>query len=140
MSGGLELRAMQPADLAFIRLQPAQRALAREMTPATAEAMRSAGIAFTALENGRPIAGAGLIFSMQGPPIAWAVLSPAAGRHLIRLTGWCRLALAAPVTVETGVDPTFAAGRRWARLLGFTATGRPVERWDSPGCELWRKD
>ena len=140
MSGGLELRAMQPADLPFVRLQPAQRALAREMTPATAEAMRSAGIAFSVLEHGRPIAAAGLILSMGPPAIAWAVLSPAAGRHLVRLSGWCRLVLAASEVVETGVDPSFAAGRRWARLLGFTATGQPVERWDSPGSELWRKD
>lgn len=140
MSGrGLVVRPMEPADLPFIRLQPAQRALARDMTPATGDAMRRVGLAFTVLEHGRPIMAAGLILSMGPPAIGWAVLSVDAGRHLLALGRRVRVILDGAGTVETGVDPRFAAGQRWARLLGFHPTGRPVERWDSPACELWRR-
>ena len=140
MSGRLVVRPMRPADLPFIRLQPAQRALGPELTPATGDAMRRVGLAFTALENGRPILAAGLILSMGPPPIAWAVLSTAAGRHLLALSRRVLFVLDGCETVETGVDPGFAAGRRWARLLGFHPTGRPVERWDAAGpLEVWRR-
>lgn len=136
---GLVLRPMEPADLPWVRLQPAQRILAREMTPATGELLRQTGLAFTALEHARPIACAGLIFSMGPPAIGWAVFSKAAGRHFVKLTSWVRFLLAGLDAVETGVDPDFLPGQRWARCLGFKPTGRPVERWESSACELWQR-
>jgi hypothetical protein len=137
---GLVVRPMQPADLAFIRLQPEQRALAPQMSPATADHLLLAGLAFTAFDRtGWPIMAAGLILSMGPPAIAWAVLAPEAGPHLLAIGRRVRVILEAAGTVETGVDPSFAAGQRWARLLGFRPMGRPVDRWDSPACELWRR-
>lgn len=128
---GLVIRPLRPADLPWIRVQPAQAAIAPELTPATGELLMATGTGFTALVRGRPVMAAGVVRSMGPPAIAWAVLGDEARHWLLPLTRAVAGFLAGVGACETGVARDFPQGRRWALLLGFRPTGRPIERWET---------
>lgn len=102
----------------LLRIQP-QRA---QLSEVHAESLAApAGMAWAALVDDEPIAAAGLVEVWPGRAYAWALLADAAGRHLLAITREIRSRLAAAGfrRVELAVDAGFAAGRRWAPLLGF---------------------
>jgi len=135
----LTIRPMRPEDLAAIAVQEAQAAIGPELTPETGAALQAAGVGFTGLVDGRPVAIAGVILSMGAPAIAWAVLAETARRWLTPLTRAIRRFLDGfGKAIETGVAKGFAAGARWARLLGFWPTGAPV-RWGAADELAWRR-
>lgn len=134
----LELRRLRPCDLPWIKPHPGQPGLARDLTPATAAGLEEAGPAYAFYRGWRPVAALGLIETMGPPPIAWAVLSLEVGRDLLHLTRYVGRFLGTFEAVETGVAWGYRDGERWARLLGFTATGRGVSRWDaSQPMQVW---
>lgn len=107
----------RPVHLARMRAQIAQRDELEHP-----EAMTGAfGYAWTALDDGEPMACAGVVEVWQGRAYAWALLSEHAGRHMLALTREIRFRLARlPFRrVEMAVDAGFDAGARWARMLGF---------------------
>lgn len=139
----ITIRPMRPEDLTAIAVQPAQAAIGPQLTEPTGERLRRLGMGFTVWAGEVPIALGGVIFGLGNPAIAWAVLSEAASRHLRALTRWVRGLLdSLGRTVETGVAPGFAAGARWARMLGFRRMGGPVgERYGTlEDLEVWRRD
>jgi len=103
--------------LRMIRVQPSQIA-----EYAHADALDSpTGLAWTAFADGEPLACAGLVEVWEGRAYAWAILSVDAGRYMLALTRGIRSRLAAAPfrRIEMAVDAGFAAGARWAQLLGF---------------------
>jgi hypothetical protein len=136
----ITLRRLEPDDLARIDPQPAQEEARPNLTPEVARLLIEAGPAWVACAEGRPIAAAGAICTMGDLPIAWAVLSEAAGRHMLAITRIVQTILPGLGRVETGVFSDFPAGRRWARMLGFVPTGRAVDRWQAPPeLEVWTR-
>lgn len=82
-----------------------------------------AGQAYTAMDNGAPIACAGFI-RRQGKTFVWATLSEVGPRKFVGLHRVVRRYLDDhPETVEAFVDCSFEAGRRWMALLGFEPAG-----------------
>lgn len=140
---GLDLVPLEAHDLAWIRPHPGQPGIAIDLSPDTARILNEVGPAFAFLAGGnrRPIAGAGVILSMGPPGIAWAVLSLEAGPHFVALSRIVRDFVAAQRgPLETGVARGYERGARWATLMGFKATGRTVDRWDSrQNLEVWHR-
>ena len=102
-------------------LQPAQAWLAPIVTDEYRAALERAGPAFTALDGGRVVGCAGIIEHWPGRGVAWAMLAADIGPGFVALHRAARryLDLKAPRRLEIAVERRFAAGRRWALLLGF---------------------
>lgn len=93
------------------------------LAPETAEFVFKQGVAMSAWEGFKPIAAAGLIPYYPGlRSIAWAVFSPAAGKHMTDITRKTLAFLREDKTprIEMHVLSDFSAGHRWAKMLGFT--------------------
>lgn len=98
------------------------------------------GKAWTGLVNGEPKACAGLVEIWQGRAYAWALLAEDAGPHMRRITKTIRSHLdAAPYRrIEMAVDADFAAGQRWAQMLGFECeTPVPMRAYLPNGRAAW---
>ena len=117
----------QPAHLAGLRLQRAQAHLASLLgDPVYGAALAKAGPAFTGLSDGEVVGCAGLSLLSPGRAYAWALLSdcrpvPFRAVHRAVKTVLDRSAIR---RIETAVDSGFAAGERWAAMLGFAREGR----------------
>lgn len=137
------IKGLDPDVLPRLRLQPAQQHLAPELTADTARVLLEAGPAFMLVELAgdawRPLAAAGLLQSMGPPAIAWCLVGAAGGASMLALTRAIRGFLAGYAgPVETGIATGWPPAVRWARLLGFEPTGRPVTRWDATEpLEVW---
>ncbi len=114
--------------LLALDVQPAQ---ASEY--AHADALTSPiGLAWTAFRDDHPIACAGLVEVWEGRAYAWAILSRDARKYLRPLTREIRsrLAVAPFRRIEMAVDAHFAAGAKWARMLGFKCeTPEPMQAY-----------
>ena len=76
---------------------------------------------WTIVADGSPVACGGTIEQWHGRHIAWAFLSEDSGPHMRYITRKSREIVAAPKgRVEMTVRCDFAAGHRWAPLLGFS--------------------
>lgn len=80
-----------------------------------------AGEGWTILADGLPVCCARLLEIWTGRAYACAVLSADAGPHMLAITRAIRSHLdSAPFArIEMVVEKDFAAGRRWALMLGF---------------------
>lgn len=107
--------------LAELVLQPAQAWLAPVVTAEYRAALESAGPAFTAVAERRVLGCAGIVEHWPGRGVAWAMLAKDIGPGFVALHRAARRYLdrAAPRRLEVVVQRDFAAGRRWALLLGF---------------------
>jgi hypothetical protein len=120
---------LEAGHLARLRLQPSQAALGPHLAnPALAGAWLRSGPAWSVLLEGEPVAAGGLIRSMGPPLIAWALLSPAAGPHLLRLSRAARRWLALE-PCEAAIADGDARAARFARLCGLRPTGGRHARW-----------
>jgi hypothetical protein len=107
--------------LAALVLQPAQIWLAPVVTDEYRAALERAGPAFTALAGGRVLGCAGVVEHWPGRGVGWAMLAADIGPRFVALHRAVRryLERQAPRRLEIAVQRDFAAGRRWALLLGF---------------------
>jgi hypothetical protein len=107
--------------LAALVLQPAQAWLVPIVTEEYRAALERAGPAFTALAAGRVLGCAGIVEHWPGRGVAWAMLAADIGPRFVAVHRAARhyLEHAAPRRLEIVVARDFAAGRRWALLLGF---------------------
>ena len=120
--------------LAQINVQPAQRAGYEAASPLLN------GPAYTALVDGKPVACAGVVEMWPQRGYAWALLDRDAGRHLLTLTREIRARLDGLGfrRIEIAVDAGFAAGVRWARMLGFTCeTPSPMRAFTPEGRDCY---
>jgi hypothetical protein len=123
----MRIVALEPAHLAALRLQDAQALLAPLVTePGYADMLIAAGPAFAGVAGGRVVGCAGIVMLSVGRGHAWALLGsgPKCGfiavhRAVAGFLDGQRLR-----RIETAVDSDFAAGHRWARMLGFAREGR----------------
>lgn len=125
------IRRFKALDLARIQLQDAQAYFSGEVaSPDYARMLEQSGQAFTAVDGDEVLCVSGCAEVWPGRALAWAFLSPAAGRHMLTLSRAVAgfLAQAQYRRIEAIVDDGFEAGHRWMRLLGFrceTPDGMP---------------
>ena len=114
--------------LAMLRLQGAQAwASPLISAPGYADMLTADGSrAWSAVHDGKVIGCAGIAKAHSQMGIAWALLSPDAGRWMVRIDRATRGVLVSCGfrRVEADADPEFAAGRRWLEMLGFQYEGR----------------
>lgn len=85
------------------------------------EALAKAGPAYSAFVDGEVVACSGVVERHAGVWQAWALVSQAAGSHMLQITR-ATLAFLASFNanrIETAVDAKHDAGHRWAAILGF---------------------
>lgn len=136
------VRQFLPADLLLIALQPHQRALSAEVaTPNYAEQLAAHGEAFTVAVDGEIVAVIGLIHQWDGCARAYAFLGENAGRSMMQITRQVRAYLAKCTTrrIEAAVQDDFAAGHRWARILGFKTEGWMRKYWNEHDALLYAR-
>lgn len=121
----------QASHLAALELQEAQKYFHADCGgPDYGQALAASPFSFSAVEGKRVIGCAGVHEVWAGRAVAWALLSKDAGPHFrtihraakgfIEQAPWRR--------IEMMVEGGFAAGHRWAKLLGFaceTPAGMP---------------
>lgn len=136
------VRQFAPADLLLLALQPHQRAVAAEV--ATQEyglELAKHGESFTVSDGSEIVAVIGLIDQWAGCARAYAFLSESAGRHMLSLTRRVRAYLDnSPVRrIEAAVQDDFAAGHRWAHVLGFRVEGWMRKYWNDHDALLYAR-
>ncbi len=134
----------EPAHLEALRLQPAQAAMAPDLTPDYARALAAQPAAFTALgDDGDVLAVCGCVERWPGCAVAWALVSCDAGREMRALVRAMRGYFDHAVPwrrVEAYVDAGFDAGDRLAELLGFEREARArAFRPDGGDATIWVK-
>lgn len=117
----IKTRPMRPGDVGQLRLQQAQRWMQAELTAGYGGVLGEIGSGFTVELDNRPIATIGVVNLAADRCLAWALMTDAAGRHLLTITRQVRRWLECGVfqRVEAAVECDFDAGHRWARVLGF---------------------
>ena len=76
---------------------------------------------WTILHDGTPIAAGGTLEQWPGRHMAWATLGEESRRHMLTITRAAyQTVRRAKGRVEMTVRENFAAGHRWAALLGFS--------------------
>lgn len=123
----MQLVPMQAGHLAALQLQPAQAELAPLLgAPGYGETLAAAGPAFAGLVDGTVVGCAGLVLLTQERGHAWALLGPVAPPIFPAVHRAVAAFLAGQNVrrIETAVDSDFAAGHRWAGMLGFAREGR----------------
>lgn len=121
-------------DMFLIRLQPMQAVLAEWVTEADARALE-AHPSFTGWIDGTPVGCAGIIPQWQDRAIAWAYLSAvcppvmvAVHKAVARFLASCDIR-----RIETSVHCDFAAGHRWAVMLGFEMEAPRMRAYGADG-------
>jgi hypothetical protein len=122
----MDVQPFKPADLEELSLQPSQEFLANFLVrPGYGQELVDAGPCYTGRHNGKIVCCAGVVNLWEGRASAWALLSADAGkcmralhREVGRFLDGCDVK-----RVEAYVYPDFAAGHRWARMLGFKYEG-----------------
>lgn len=76
---------------------------------------------WTGVVDGKPIGCAGVVTQWPGRHVLWAYLRPDTGPHMLWITRQVKERLALyEGRLEMTVRADFAAGLRWAGMLGFT--------------------
>lgn len=89
---------------------------------------------WTGVVDGTPIACAGTIQQWPGRHMAWAYMGRNTGRHMVWITRAVRANLAqVKGRIELTVRADFAAGQRWAEMLGFRVETPCLERYGPHG-------
>jgi hypothetical protein len=125
---------LNDAHVRSIRPQAAQAFEAADVEIRVLETrgLAAMGPAYAAIdEDGTVLALAGVAHLWDGRGCVWTLLSEDAGRRMIALTRGVQRYLSAMNyrRLEMYVDAQFAAGRRWAEMLGFvneTPEGMPA--------------
>ena len=132
--------AFEPAHLHQIELQSAQYIERTFIQPGYGEALASAGVAVTGMADGEPMVCAGVAKMWEGRGTAWLMMSAKAGPHMLTITRKVKQFLDTLEfrRVEMDVVSTFAAGHRWATMLGFTHEGRREKYYpDGGACDAY---
>ena len=98
------------------------------------------GDAWTVTVDGHPVACGGVMPIWDGRGYAWALMGRDSGPYMLHITRAVKrgLLIAPFRRVEMAVDATFAAGCRWAQLLGFVReTPEPLRAYLPNGRDAW---
>lgn len=123
-----------------IRPQPSQNDLTEDERVTELVSASTKGDAWTFFAGDKLLGIAGITALWSGRAMVWMLMDEGAGRHLLPLTRF----LSAMIDeygyprVEMFVDATFAAGCRWAKMLGFTLeTPVPARRYMPNGNDAY---
>jgi hypothetical protein len=91
----------------------------------TAQALETAD-SWTVVVDGNPVACGGTLEQWPGRHVAWMYLNSKTGPHMLKITRAVNLALSkVKGRIELTVVEDFAAGHRWAKMLGFSVENAP---------------
>lgn len=108
--------------LTALRIQPSQVIELASITPQIS-AVIAHHDAWTFIDGDEPLLCGGVV-PYQGAGVLWAAVSGHVGSRMITLTRMAKRYLTLHThRMETGVRIGFAAGCRWAELLGFERDG-----------------
>lgn len=112
---------LRPWHLRLIEPQQEQAVFAApQLNEDWGEAMVAAGSAWACVDRERVYAAAGFVFE-DWRALAWAIIGHGARQQMVAMTRMARREIARlSLPVETYVRDEFAAGERWAALLGLT--------------------
>jgi len=123
----MNVRAFTEADYDLIA--PSLEDDRAQYKPGAGAGLREAGPAVTLLNDaGTPIAAVGIILLGPGCGAAWGYITPEARSRSLRLVRMVRRLLAFAMKryglhhVESLIHPSFTAGPRWMKVLGFKAS------------------
>lgn len=122
----MRIERFRAVDLTRLAVQPAQAASqALFADPGYGAAIARGPYAFTVLAGDTVLGCGGMVIEWPGRGVLWSVLSEAAGPHMraIHRAVLGFLQQADVRRVEMAVDVSFAAGHRWAKMLGMTPEG-----------------
>ena len=133
----------KPEHLAALRLQATQASAQPLMTVEHGrELLVSPGVAYTALQDGKPLICAGMIELWPGRAYAWSYIAEGAvrGWKAIHRATLAALSRAQWHRVEMAVDVRDPAAKRWAWHLGFEFEG-VARKWTHDGrdVEIWAR-
>lgn len=113
-----------PEHLARMRVQAAQVTEISMIRPDAIELLAKSN-GWSALDGDHPLFCGGVIDMDDHHGLLWAYVSSEAGPWMLRITRGARrfLALKNLRRIETSVRADFAAGCRWAALMGFENEG-----------------
>jgi hypothetical protein len=116
-----------PSHLIELRLQNAQQHLGGEiLKPEYAQAVDIPANAFTGMSDGQPVVCSGIVPIWENRALAWALFSPNAGAHMVKIVAAIRRFLDATEyrRVEAYTECDFVQGNRMLSLLGFKLEGK----------------
>ena len=123
----IHIDRFRAADLLAIDVQDAQAdSLALFSDPAYGAAIERGPYAFTARAGNVLLGCGGLVVEWPGRGVCWAIVSRHAGPYFREIhRAVSGFLTQAPVRrIEIAVKAEFAAGHRWARMLGMQHEGR----------------
>lgn len=132
----------EPSHLRSLVLQEAQAWMGPMIGGDYGDSLVRGGPCFTALDDGRVLACAGVIRMWENRGQAWALMSADSGRHFVGIYRGIRRFLDMDETrrVEATVDSNFDAGHRLMRMLGFEREGRMrAYLMDGRDCDLYAR-
>jgi hypothetical protein len=138
----MQIVPFKAEHIAMIRLQEEQMYLSGWVTQEQADALEHS-IAYTALDDGVPVACAGLVEHWEGRASVWAFLAAMGPNRFIAVHRACMAFLDVCYTrrVEMSVDCNFKEAHRWAKMLGFTMEAERMEAYSPDGrsCALYAR-
>ena len=136
------IRPFEPADLAVIKLQPAQMYLSEWVTRDQANSLAEYP-SYTAFEGASAVAAAGIVPMWQGRAMAWAFISAVGPHKFLRVHRAVKHFLDGCFIqrIEMTVDSDFTQGHRWARMLGFNLEAERMQAYapDGHDCALYAR-
>ena len=116
----MKVDPLKLSDFEEIEPQPAQIYWRAHRTPEE-ERFLANEIAFTARDNGRIVACAGVVSLGQEAGICWALIARDAGRHFLRFRGMFErmIETSGKRRLFANTECDFADGCRWLEILGF---------------------
>lgn len=122
------VRPFRPSDIAVLQIQQAQSYMRQYLSDIDARVLDIKDLAWTGEENGHVIACAGVIPQWPGRAIAWALMSPMAGKCFRRIHRSVSAFLDYNIRerfhrIEATVDVDFDRAHKWMRMLGFEREG-----------------
>lgn len=133
----MEIVPFKADHLAGMRLQSGQAWAQSHIEEAGIRELEGA-TAFTALEDGQPVACAGVAQVEKGRWIAWSYLSDrVTARNFLKVHNAVRGFLHGfdARRIEMVVDHGFLQGHKWARMLGFSVDAPCMRKYNVDGSD-----
>lgn len=138
----MKIVSFEAAHLNGLRLQPAQRDMARYMSQTYGAALAQSGDAFSAIKGRRVLGCAGIELIWENRGIAWSLLGDVTATEMLAIHRRVAAFLEGqPLRrIEMTVDCGHAPGHRWARMLGFQHEGKlQAYTPDGRDCDLYAR-
>lgn len=135
----MRLEEFKAEHVMQLDLQPSQRWMVEHLK---LEGLRPLeGHGYTAVDDGRPIACAGITPYWEGRYLGWSFLGRMTNRQMVHVTRYVKafLGMAKFRRLEISVDCDYPAAHAWARHLGFELETPRARKFDVDGrdCSIY---